>query len=630
MRFSVFVVVLFVVGCVGPFEDPSVRAARQAVGPDSGTPPYELDAATPLTVCDNNGDCSGGMNCIEHLCVPAVDAGLPDAGVATGIDAGAPTGGGTGSSTGGGIGTTGGGYVGGGTGTTGGGYVGGGTGTTGGGYVSGGGGSVIGGGTALGGGSGSVTGGGSGGGTVTGGGTGTSAGLSCSPSQSGTVITCVGDDGAHLGWSVSLCSQKVFVAGAPGVQGLLRYNNGAMVWKQVTDAPDTIGETSLCKTATLAYTGGHGGIYKLNEVDQFEKLWPYATTAIGELYEGPAEFTQLATAETSDGDTGLLRLTTGGFVVGWHDSSVFNLSLATSPDGTEPLVAVGSQGGNSDVVTVLQRAPNGDDFEFYTSTDALNAFPLAGVAVAIGNVWPDEAGSGLPPNEVLVASQNYLFIFRSDLSYVTKFHFASAIGSTAGLPVSIAVDDGLLTTSSRLHPFWLGLPGSNQVLRCLGTRCLPWQSGEAGSDYGAAIAVKNNTVLVGAPSEQNGRGAVHLYPRQLPDLSGEDQACDDQMPCCTSAGYSGTCVGGVLCQVDTSQTPVLCGRIDGGVPDGGAEDGGLLDAGTPDGGGADGGGDVTPDDPGPASFAARGCNAAPGALGVVLMLLALRHARRAS
>ena len=91
------------------------------------------------------------------------------------------------------------------------------------------------------------------------------------------------------------------------------------------------------------------------------------------------------------------------------------------------------------------------------------------------------------------------------------------------------------------------------------------------------------------------------------------------------------CVGGVFCQVDTSQTPMLCANTDGGVPDGGDPDGGALavDGGTDDGG-TDGGGDLTPGDLGPASFTARGCNATPGALGVVLVLLALRRAKRAS
>jgi uncharacterized protein (TIGR03382 family) len=86
----------------------------------------------------------------------------------------------------------------------------------------------------------------------------------------------------------------------------------------------------------------------------------------------------------------------------------------------------------------------------------------------------------------------------------------------------------------------------------------------------------------------------------------------------------------VLCQVDTSQTPTLCPKNDGGVLDGGKidTDGGASDAGTD--AGVDGGGEVTPGDLGPASFAARGCNAAPGAMGLALVLLALRRAKRAS
>lgn len=446
---------------------------------------------------------------------------------------------------------------------------------------------------------------------------------------SGTGVVCNGTPGLQLGWSVSLCDAETFAAGAPGGSVVLRYENYAPTWSPV---PTTrAGQSVLCRADASTLAGGPTGLFEVGLDGAVEPLWDYAGFALASFNDvAQQSVAPLATAKLSSGDRAVLRLTANGFTSTLAGAEPFGDSLATSPDGLAPLIAVGAPLATSGGVMTLERADSSGT-SFTVADQRTDLAARAGVAVAIGDVWPDRPGNAGPDNEVLVASETSVMIFRADLTPVRKYVFGTTIGSVAGPPVAVVVDDTPLVHGSTLHVFYVGHPATNSVLRCLGAHCETWKTGAAGSDFGAALAQHGDSVLIGAPAANTGAGAVYLVPREQLSLTGEAQACDDEQPCCTSAEVGGLCVGGVFCRIDSSGPPAACvSAPDAGAPDAGDDgDAGIPDSGTPDAGppdaGIDGGtGDATP----PVELSARGCSTAPGAW-AVLLALALRRRGRA-
>lgn len=465
-------------------------------------------------------------------------------------------------------------------------------------------------------------------------------GPSCSTLSGG--LECLGSPGMQLGWSVSMCNAQTFVAGAPGTSTLLRYGTGGATWLAVANATEHAGEAVLCRPNLGTMVAGPTGVFELDTTGNLAQKWSYASFALASFNDLILQKqVPLATADLSAGGRGVLQLTANGFAEAAYGNEPWGASLATSPDGLPPIIAVGAPGSTGGGAVTLKRSGStGTGFDVANTTSDLGASPHAGVAIAIGNVWPDRTASLAPANEVLVATSTELRIYRGDFSnMVGSYTFPNGIGSSAGAPVSVVVDDSPLFTSAEIHVFYVGLPAANTVLRCLGTRCSTWKVGPLpASDFGASLAQSGAAVVVGAPSASAGRGAVYLLSREPPTFSGELQECTDTMPCCTSASLLGTCVGGVFCQTTSTQPAMEC-VADAGAPDAGEVDAGEIDAGveedagtkhdagTPDAGEVDAGVDGgTLDDMPPAEFAARGCSTVPG-VWVGLMAWALRRRR---
>ena len=464
---------------------------------------------------------------------------------------------------------------------------------------------------------------------------------SCGSLSGGSGIECVGQAGMQLGWSVSLCDAETFAAGAPGGSTLLSYAHGDPAWFAVATPAEHAGQAVLCRPNASTLVAGPSGVFEVGLDGTVVKPWGFPAQALASFYDVlQQDAVPLATADVMTGGRAVLQLTPNGFVPAASGNAPWGASLATSPDGLPPIVAVGApdpSGGG--VVTLKRSSVTGTAFDLSNIASDLGASPHAGVALAIGNVWPDRLASTTPNNEVLVATATELRIYRGDLTFLGRYAFDNAIGSAAGAPVSVVVDDAPVFNGADVHVFYVGLPASNTVLRCLGTRCATWKVGPLpSSDFGASLSQAGGSLLVGAPSASAGRGAVYLYPRDQPNLSGELQECQDTMPCCTTASVLGVCVGGVFCQTTSTQPAMECiapgdaGTPDAGAPDAGPEPdaGASDDAGTPDAGvtdaGVDGGAGSALL---PAEFAARGCTSAPGAwLGLLTLVLRRRGRSR--
>lgn len=452
-------------------------------------------------------------------------------------------------------------------------------------------------------------------------------------------VVCEGAPGMELGASVSLCDAQLFAAGAPGTSTVLQYTSGSTRWLALSDPSERAGEAVLCRATEPTLAAGPTGLFRADAQGAMSRLWSLPAFALAPYVDPTwpsATPTALATADTLEGDRTLLRLTSGGVETTVTRPPPFGASLATSPDGQPPLIAVGAPLTTGGAVYTLRPSTTSQGFEVVADTDDLNSYARAGVAVAIGNVWPDRPDSDAPVNEVLVATDAYVLILSGDLRVLRKILLTTTLGGVSNRPASLAIEEAPLVPGGNLHAFYIGTPGNDAVLRCVGTRCPTWKTGpQTRSDFGAALSQRGNKVLVGAPAANDGAGAVYLYERPHPNLMGELTECSDTAACCTSNAVPGICFGGVFCQTTSSLPSPECMHEDGGAPDAGDDDAGLPnDAGFPeDAGAVDAGHDAdagvadggTSAAPAPVEFAARGCSSAAGVWGALVVLLARRR-----
>jgi hypothetical protein len=233
-------------------------------------------------------------------------------------------------------------------------------------------------------------------------------------------------------------------------------------------------------------------------------------------------------------------------------------------------------------------------------------------------------------------------------------------------------DGGLLATLEGTHPsfgaslevtpseyvvdrVWVGEPANGRVWSFIGDAGTPNDGFPV--SFGATLARSGVRILVGAPSDSLGAGAIYASHRGAVIRIDSDPGECSPGTCPVVNCVGGTCVGGVVCsyeglglcpdagkQLDAGEDAGTtdAGTTDAGTTDAGTTDAGTTDAGTTDAGTTDAGTDAgttdagttdagaadagTPDLPAAVQFATFGCST--GATGPLLVLaLALRRRR---